>query len=184
MQANKFISPEENTTVLGLSAVLSEILRWHLESLGLRLQPLISDTVGRIFDEQRLLANSQKPQKPHVESGHLSSRMLSREEKWQQTAPDTCALHIRAMRGQGLSEIQSSSFFSLLPQEVVFVRLVRKFGLTRATDLATISHLLRPQPSPESRADLNGRGRSYNGRSAKRKRPSSSPASSRKRSSR
>jgi hypothetical protein len=46
---------------------------------------------------------------------------------------------------------------------------------------AAKSHWQSPQPLPESHAKTNGRGKNYSGQSAKRKRLSGSPVSSRKR---
>ena len=67
--------------------------------------------------------------------------------------------------------------------ESFFLLCVRDFGFKQATFLAAISQLQFQRPSRGSRARTNAPARNYSVRSAKRKPPSGSQVSSRKRSS-
>lgn len=82
------------------------------------------------------------------------------------------------------SKKASSGEIIILPIHFEFMRYIegRLDEATQATDSATISRLRLPQPSRASPARSGVSDKSYNARSAKRKRPSNSPASSKKRS--
>jgi hypothetical protein len=83
---------------------------------------------------------------------------------------------------EALAQLRKSFRPSLSSSELIFLHTVCEQGLRRATFLAAISHWQFQRPLQALLAASNALGRSYNARSAKRKRLSNSPASSRKRS--
>jgi hypothetical protein len=68
------------------------------------------------------------------------------------------------------------------PDELIFLRAAVNLGFDLAVYLAAKHHWKCQRPLQALRAELNEYDRSYNARSAKRKLPSNSPTSSRKRS--
>ena len=78
---------------------------------------------------------------------------------------------------------QFLNFSNASPDEIFFLLLVRNLGLKLSTFLAAKFELKYQRPLQALRAMMNESRRNYSEQNAKRKRPLSSPVSSRKRSS-
>ncbi len=81
-----------------------------------------------------------------------------------------------------LLHFRSSFRPSLSSSELIFLQTVSEQGLRRAAFLAAIFHWQHRRPLQALLAAMHGCVRSYTKRSATRKRPSNSPAASKKRS--
>lgn len=83
---------------------------------------------------------------------------------------------------KALALSQSLNIFRASSDEMRFMEFYLSFGWKTATYLATKFHWKCQRPLQALRAMMNERGKNYSGKSAKRKRPSGSPASLKKRS--
>jgi hypothetical protein len=160
-----------------LSVVFSETFLWRLESLGRELQPLIDRRVAEIAGELGLSNRLRLSETIDQRQDHQSSEVA----KLQRIALSTSSQRIQAMPLQGPLVVGESLTNCLSPHEEVFMRLVRKVGAKRATDLASKLHWKLQQPSPESRAKFDESDRNCNGRNVRLKPLSNGKVSSSKR---
>lgn len=128
-----------------------------------------------------------RTRKLQVKSG--SSRNKSRDDEPTLTCvtshltPPTRPIAHSTSNGIDFVSAALNAGIAVSSEEILFFMWVRDLGLKAAIEKAAKFHLKFQRPSLESRANSNERGKNCSVQNAKRKRPSGSPASSRKRSS-
>jgi hypothetical protein len=156
--------------------------RYQKDKKLLSLNPS-GDSSGSIYSK----AVSSERGKDTLQPRPLTQRVGP--EGWSRcstTLPSIAAVTSPDVTTNRTSDISSWSFFNIETassnEERIFALSVLNFGPKIAIDLAARFRWKCQRPLQGLRAMMNERGKNYSGKSAKRKRPSGSPASLKKRS--